>query len=131
MKVGPAGGAIFSWYDIDEKAKPISAGMVSANTCSSAASAWPEVKPGAGEPWTSTERCSGKPIQRTIVVWTTSSAARKATSVSRKTRPSHAGQRASRRRLWRSSQEAPEASSAAGSVTVMATGERQRPTQAV
>ena len=43
MKVGPAGGAIFSWYDIDEKAKPISEGIVSANTCSSAASACPEV----------------------------------------------------------------------------------------
>ncbi len=36
--------------------------MVSANTCSSAASACPEVKPGAGAPWISTERCRLKRV---------------------------------------------------------------------
>src|SRR5437773_10345416 len=56
MKVGPAGGATFSWYDSEEYAYPISLGNVCRKTSSRAASACPELKPRAGVPWISTER---------------------------------------------------------------------------
>src|SRR5947208_16843162 len=56
MKVGPAGGATFSWYDSEEYAYPISLGIVLRKTSSRAASACPELKPRAGVPWISTER---------------------------------------------------------------------------
>src|SRR5258705_7065222 len=54
--VGIGDGAVFSWYDSAEYAKPISFGIDSANTDSSAASACPDVKPRPGAPLISTER---------------------------------------------------------------------------